>query len=44
MILTISFTGKNSGLPPMKFNAQYDGYGNLQGLIDNQGRIWGACR
>ncbi len=44
MMLTISFTGKNAGLPPMKFNAQYDGYGNLQGVIDNQGRIWGACR
>lgn len=44
MILTISFTGKNAGLPSMKFIAQYDGYGNLQGIIDNQGRIWGACR
>jgi len=44
MILTISFTGKNAGLPSMKFNAQYDGFGNLQGLIDNQGRIWGTCR
>jgi len=44
MILTISFTGKNAGLPSMKFNAQYDGFGNLQGVIDNQGRIWGACK
>jgi uncharacterized protein (TIGR02145 family) len=44
MMLTISFTGKNAGLPPMKFNAQYDGFGNLQGVIDNQGRIWGACK
>jgi uncharacterized protein (TIGR02145 family) len=44
MVLTISFTGENTGLPSMKFIAQYDGYGNLQGLIDNQGRIWGSCR
>lgn len=44
MTLTISFTGKNAGLPSMKFIAQYDGFGNLQGVIDNQGRIWGACR
>jgi uncharacterized protein (TIGR02145 family) len=44
MTLTISFTGKNSGLPSMKYIAQYDGFGNLQGVIDNQGRIWGVCR
>lgn len=44
MTLTISFTDKNAGLPSMKFIAQYDGFGNLQGVIDNQGRIWGACK
>jgi uncharacterized protein (TIGR02145 family) len=44
MVFTISFTGKNAGLPSMKFNAQYDGFGNLQGLIDSRGRIWNACR
>ena len=44
MILTINFTGINAGLPSMKFTAQYDGYGNLQGVIDNQGRAWDACR
>jgi len=36
MTLTLSFTGKNAGLPFMKFIAQYDGFGNLQGVIDNQ--------
>ncbi len=42
-ILTVNWTGENSSLPAMKFVTQYDGYGNLQGLIDNQNRQWDKC-
>jgi hypothetical protein len=42
--LTFTFTGKNANLPSMKFTCQYDGYGKLQGLIDNQRRTWNSCR
>jgi hypothetical protein len=43
-MLTISWTGANSNLPETKYVAQYDGYGNLQGLIDNQNRTWDKCK
>lgn len=43
-MLTISWTGVNSGMQELKFVAQYDGYGNLQGIIDSQSRTWDACR
>jgi hypothetical protein len=28
----------------LKFVAQYDGYGNLQGIIDGQSRVWNSCK
>ena len=43
-VLTVSWTGLNSSMPELKFTAQYDGYGNLQGLIDSQNRTWNSCR
>jgi hypothetical protein len=42
-VLTFVFTGKNANLSPMKFTCQYDGYGNLQALIDSQSRTWNKC-
>lgn len=43
-VLTISWTGANTGMADLKFVAQYDGYGNLQGIIDSQNRTWNSCR
>lgn len=43
-MLTISWTGVNTGMADLKFVAQYDGYGNLQGIIDSQNRTWNSCR
>ncbi len=43
-VLSVSWTGLNSSMPELKFTAQYDGYGNLQGLIDSQNRTWNSCR
>ena len=43
-VITIKFTGINSGLPNMKFACQYDGKGSLQGIIDSQNNIWNYCR
>ena len=43
-MLTIRWTGINSSMPALTFTAQYDGYGNLQGLIDSQNRTWNTCR
>lgn len=42
--LTYEFTGINSNLPSMKFTCQYDGYGQLQAIIDDQDRTWNKCR
>jgi YD repeat-containing protein len=42
--LTFEFTGANSNLPSMKFTCQYDGYGQLQAIIDSQDRTWNQCR
>jgi len=42
--LTFEFTGLNSNLPSMKFTCQYDGYGQLQAIIDSQDRTWNKCR
>jgi hypothetical protein len=42
-MLTFDFTGVNSNLPSMKFTCQYDGGGQLQGLIDSQSRTWDMC-
>ena len=42
--LTISWDGVNSSMPEMKFIAQYDGSGELQGLIDIQNRTWNKCK
>jgi YD repeat-containing protein len=42
--LTFEFTGVDSNLPSMKFTCQYDGYGQLQAIIDSQDRTWDKCR
>jgi hypothetical protein len=41
--ITLTWTGVNQGMVDLKFTAQYDGYGKLQGLIDLQNRIWSSC-
>lgn len=41
--ITIIWTGANEGMTNLKFTAQYDGYGKLQGLIDFQNRTWIGC-
>ncbi len=43
-MITITWSGVNAGLQELKFVAQYDGFGNLQGIIDSQSRIWDSCR
>ena len=43
-MLTITWTGANAGMAELKYVAQYDGYGNLQGIIDSQSRTWNSCR
>ena len=43
-MLTITWTGLNAGMQELKFVAQYDGYGNLQGIIDSQSRVWNSCK
>lgn len=43
-MITITWTGANSGLQDLKFVAQFDGNGKLQGIIDSQSRTWDYCR
>jgi len=43
-MLTITWTGANAGMAELKYVAQYDGYGSLQGIIDSQNRTWNSCR
>lgn len=43
-MLTVTWTGANIGMQELKFVAQYDGYGSLQGIIDSQSRTWNSCR
>jgi hypothetical protein len=43
-VLTVAWTGVNAGLPELKFNVVYDGYGNMQSLTDVTGRTWNNCR
>ena len=43
-VITISWTGTNAGMQDLKYTAQYDGNGSLQGIIDSQSRIWNYCR
>jgi len=43
-VLTITWTGLNAGMQELKFVAQYDGYGNLQSIIDAQSRVWNSCK
>lgn len=43
-VLTITWIGLNAGMQELKFNAQYDGNGSLQGIIDSQSRVWNWCK
>ena len=43
-MLTITWTGANAGMAELKYVAQYDGYGSLQGIIDSQNITWNSCR
>ncbi len=43
-MLTLTWTGVNAGMADLKFVAQYDGAGNLQGIIDSQNRTWNYCK
>lgn len=43
-MLTITWVGVNAGMQELKFVARYDGYGNLQGIIDSQNRTWNSCK
>jgi len=43
-MLTITWTGLNAGMQELKFVAQYDGYGNLQGIIDSKNNVWNSCK
>lgn len=43
-VITISWIGANSGLQDLKFTAQFDGNGKLQGIIDSESRVWNYCR
>jgi hypothetical protein len=42
-IITITWTGANSGMPDLKFICQYDGNRELQAIIDGQQRTWNRC-
>jgi hypothetical protein len=42
--IIISWTGLNTGMPDLKFIAQINLLGDLQGIIDNRNNIWNACR
>ena len=43
-MITITWSGLNAGMQELKFVAQFDGNGKLQGIIDGQSRIWDSCR
>ena len=43
-MITISWTGVNQGMQDLKFVAQFDGNGLLQGIIDSESRVWNFCR
>lgn len=42
-VITINWTGVNEGMQGLKFIAQFDGYGLLQGIIDSESRVWDNC-
>lgn len=42
-MLTLRWTGLNYNMPPLKFICRYNGYGDLQGIIDGKNRTWNIC-